>query len=67
MGPKRPRAELLADYAATRQAEIELLEHMDWSRPVNTRSVTHPHGMDGELCHGAHRTPQPDDASQIVL
>lgn len=31
--PQRPRAELLADYVASRQAEIEVLEHTDWSRP----------------------------------
>lgn len=31
--PQRPRAELLADYLAARQAEIELLEQHDWSRP----------------------------------
>jgi hypothetical protein len=30
--PQRPRAELLADYLAARQAEIELLEQHDWSR-----------------------------------
>jgi hypothetical protein len=31
--PQRPRAELLADYTAARQAEIDLLEKHDWARP----------------------------------
>lgn len=31
--PQRPSAELLADYIAARQAELDLLEQHDWARP----------------------------------
>jgi hypothetical protein len=31
--PQRPRDDLLAAYLADRQAELELLERVDWSRP----------------------------------
>lgn len=31
--PHRPRAELLADFVAARQAELDLLTQFDWSRP----------------------------------
>src|SRR5262245_45139338 len=30
--PQRPRSDLLADFVAARQAEIELLERTDWAR-----------------------------------